>query len=156
MTAPGPEPTSAPTSNELAQQRTTLAGDRTHLADERTALALDRTRLAHERTLMAWIRTAMSLISFGFTIYKFFQGLADTEKIQATHRLFGPRGYALVMIGLGVGALVLAIIQNRAEMAKLNAEYAQYGAPPRSTSLVIGSIVGALGVVALILVILRQ
>jgi putative membrane protein len=35
-------------------------------------LALDRTRLAYERTLMAWIRTAASLISFGFTIYKFF------------------------------------------------------------------------------------
>ncbi len=156
MAAPGQESTSAPTSNELAQQRTTLAGDRTHLADERTALALDRTRLAHERTLMAWIRTAMSLISFGFTIYKFFQGLADTEKIQATHRLFGPRGFALIMIGLGVGSLVLAIIQNRAEMAKLNVEYAQYGAPPRSTSLVIGSIVGALGVAALVLVILRQ
>jgi putative membrane protein len=156
MTAPAPESTAAPTSNELAQQRTTLAGDRTHLADERTALALDRTRLAHERTLMAWIRTAMSLISFGFTIYKFFQGLADTEKIQAAHRLFGPRGFALIMIGLGVGSLVLAIIQNRAEMKKLKAEYAQYGAPPVSTSLVIGSIVGVLGVMALILVILRQ
>ena len=35
-------------------------------------LALDRTRLAYERTLMAWVRTATSLISFGFTIYKFF------------------------------------------------------------------------------------
>ena len=156
MTPTETEPAKTPTSNELAQQRTTLAGDRTHLADERTALALDRTRLAHERTLMAWIRTAMSLISFGFTIYKFFQGLADTEKIQATHRLFGPRGFALIMIGLGVGSLVLAIIQHRGEMKKLDAEYMQYGAPPRSTSLVIGSIVGALGVVALILVIMRQ
>src|SRR6187200_3305719 len=87
MTASGPESTSVATSNELAQQRTTLAGDRTHLADARTALALDRTRLAHERTLMAWIRTAMSLISFGFTIYKFFQGLQDTAKLETAHRL---------------------------------------------------------------------
>lgn len=38
-----------------------------------TQLAVERTRLAHERTLMAWVRTAASLISFGFTIYKFFQ-----------------------------------------------------------------------------------
>ncbi len=38
-----------------------------------TELALDRTYLAHDRTLMAWVRTATSLISFGFTIYKFFQ-----------------------------------------------------------------------------------
>ena len=42
-----------------------------------TKLAVDRTRLAHERTLMAWVRTATSLISFGFTIYKFFQFLRD-------------------------------------------------------------------------------
>jgi putative membrane protein len=38
-----------------------------------TDLAFERTVLAYERTLMAWIRTAISLISFGFTIYKFFQ-----------------------------------------------------------------------------------
>ncbi len=40
--------------------------------DAGTRLALDRTALAHERTLMAWVQTAVSLISFGFTIYKFF------------------------------------------------------------------------------------
>lgn len=38
-----------------------------------TQLALDRTWLAHERTLMAWVRTAVSMISFAFTIFKFFQ-----------------------------------------------------------------------------------
>ena len=42
-------------------------------------LALDRTRLAYERTLMAWVRTATSLISFGFTIYKFFAYLKREE-----------------------------------------------------------------------------
>ena len=41
--------------------------------DTGTKLALDRTWLAHERTMLAWVRTAASLISFGFTIYKFFQ-----------------------------------------------------------------------------------
>ena len=38
-----------------------------------TRLAIDRTRLAHERTLMAWVRTAVSMITFGFTIYEFFE-----------------------------------------------------------------------------------
>ncbi len=131
----------APTSNELAQQRTTLAGDRTHLADERTSLALDRTRLAHERTLMAWVRTAMSLISFGFTIYKFFQGMRDTQRLEAAHHLVGPRGFALVMIGLGVGSLVLATIQHRAEMKASDGAYPQYGPVPRSTSMVVASVV---------------
>jgi len=146
----------APTSNELAQQRTTLAGDRTHLADERTSLALDRTRLAHERTLMAWVRTAVSLISFGFTIYKFFQGMHEAERLEAAHHLFGPRGFALVMIGLGVGALLLATMQHRAEMKSLTAAYPQYGPVPRSTSMVVASVVTTFGIAALILVILRQ
>jgi putative membrane protein len=139
----------APTSNELAQQRTGLA-------DERTSLALDRTRLAHERTLMAWVRTAVSLISFGFTIYKFFQGLREADRIEAARHMFGPRGFALVMIGLGVGSLVLATIQHRVEMTKLATQYSQYGPLPRSTSMIVATVVGALGVVALILVILRQ
>jgi uncharacterized membrane protein YidH (DUF202 family) len=41
--------------------------------DSGTRLAVERTRLAYERTLMAWVRTVASLISFGFTIYKFFE-----------------------------------------------------------------------------------
>jgi putative membrane protein len=142
-------PAVPPTSNELAQQRTTLA-------DDRTSLALDRTRLAHERTLMAWVRTATSLISFGFTIYKFFQGLTDAKEIAAPHRLVGPRGFALVMISLGVGSLVLATFQHRAEMKALAAEYSQYGPLPRSTSQIVASVVGVLGLVALTVVILRE
>ena len=42
-----------------------------------TELAFERTMLAHERTLMAWIRTAISMISFGFTIYKFLAGITN-------------------------------------------------------------------------------
>ena len=41
--------------------------------DTATELAFDRTRAAYERTMMAWIRPATWLITFGFTIYKFFQ-----------------------------------------------------------------------------------
>ncbi len=138
-----------PTSNDLAQQRTTLA-------DDRTSLALDRTRLAHERTLMAWVRTAVSLISFGFTIYKFFQGLHEAERVETARHLFGPRGFALVMIGLGVGSLLLARIQHAAEMRALAVAYPQYGPMPRSTSMVVATVVVTLGILALILVILRQ
>jgi len=139
----------APTSNELAQQRTTLA-------DDRTSLAIDRTRLAHERTLMAWVRTAVSLISFGFTIYKFFQGLQAAERVETARHLFGPRGFALIMIGLGVGSLLLARIQHAGEMRALAAAYPQYGPMPRSTSMVVATVVVTLGILALILVILRQ
>ena len=39
-----------------------------------------RTFLATERTLMAWVRTSLSMISFGFTIVKFFEYLAEERK----------------------------------------------------------------------------
>jgi putative membrane protein len=50
-----------------------------------TELAVDRTWLAYERTLMAWVRTATSMISFGFSIYKFFQ----FEKEETGRRVSG-------------------------------------------------------------------
>jgi putative membrane protein len=145
----------APTSNELAQQRTDMASVRTHQADERTDMAVDRTVLAHERTLMAWIRTATSLISFGFTIYKFFQGMHDAEKLPVVQRLFGPREFGITMISLGVGALILATLQNRAEMKGLAEKYKQYGPIPRSTATTVATVVCCFGFVALILVILH-
>ena len=62
---------------------------------------------------MAWIRTATSMIGFGFTIYKFFQFEAPHEG----HRSTGltPRDFALMMISLGLGTLLLAMISRRLE-----------------------------------------
>src|SRR5215510_11640852 len=85
-------------------------------------LAVDRTRLAHDRTLMAWLRTATSLISFGFTIYKFFQYLQEKSQAQES-RIFGPREFALVMIGIGLMALVLATLQHRRDVVRLRDIY---------------------------------
>lgn len=86
----------------------------THLPDS-NELAMDRTWLAHERTLMAWVRTATSMISFGFTIYKFFQ--FETEKTQSVrHGMLTPRDFALIMVGIGLVALLAATISHRREM----------------------------------------
>jgi len=85
-----------------------------HLPDS-NELAMDRTWLAHERTLMAWVRTATSMISFGFTIYKFFQ--FETEKAQALrHGIFSPRDFALIMVGIGLVSLLTATISHRREI----------------------------------------
>jgi putative membrane protein len=121
-------------------------------ADSSTALALERTRLAHERTLMAWVRTATSLISFGFTIYKAFEYLRQRQP-DVAHGVLGPRNFALVLIGLGIGSLVLATVQHRGDVRRLEA---QYGSLPRSTAAIVATIVSLLGIVALILVFLRQ
>ena len=56
-------------------------------------MAVDRTRMAHERTLMAWVRTATSLISFGFSIYKFADILeGKAEGTGFSHRRRTVRG----------------------------------------------------------------
>jgi putative membrane protein len=125
------------------------------LADERTQLALTRTIVALDRTLMAWVRTATSLISFGFTIYKFFQQLQQ-ERATQVHRLLGPRGLALVMITLGVGGLTLATWQYRRELANLHRQYAQYGPFDRSLTAGLALAISSLGVIGFVLVVFHQ
>ena len=89
--------------------------DRLRLAllDTGTRLAYERTRLASERNMMAWIRTATSLISFGFTVYKFFQFEAGKSTPAATGFVLSPRVFALIMIGTGLVALLLSTIEHR-------------------------------------------
>ena len=118
-----------------------------------TKLALDRTRLAHERTLMAWIRTATSLITFGFTIYKFFQYLVEKGQGEQRDRLIGPRGFGLIMIGMGLFALLLATISHRRDMQALRHQYVHV---PYSLAAMLAAVISLLGIFAFIVVIFRQ
>lgn len=81
-----------------------------------TDLAFARTALAYERTLMAWIRTAISLISFGFTIYKFFQEWRRTE--QPVQTIFTPRIVGMIMILFGLIGLLFASLQHYTAIKK--------------------------------------
>lgn len=117
-----------------------------------TLLAADRTRLSYERTLMAWIRTATSLITFGFSIYKFFQIELDKAALKS-NRLIGPREFALFMIVIGLLSLLLATLENRRNLRALNA---QYPGPPRSLARVLAGLISILGLAALAAVIFRQ
>src|SRR5690348_7894561 len=87
-----------------------------------TKLAVDRTRLAFERTMMAWVRTAISLISFGFTIHKFFQFMALAGGERPKHML-GPREFGLLMIIIGLAALVMATLQQRRDLKALKLQF---------------------------------
>ena len=136
------------TSNELALERTTLA-------DERTDLAVTRTLLALDRTLMAWVRTATSLISFGFTIYKIFQQLAQSPDAPQ-HRLLEPRGVALVLMGLGVGGLIVATIDYRRQKKVMEERFRGYGPFLRSPAAGVATIICGLGILGFVLVVLRQ
>ncbi len=121
--------------------------------DDSTSLALSRTMLAHDRTLMAWVRTSTSLISFGFTIYKFFQYLREDRPPQT---VLGPRGVALVMIGIGVAALVLATIDYRQQLGALRARYSAYGPFHNSIALAVATMIAGLGLAGFVLVLLHQ
>jgi putative membrane protein len=114
-----------------------------------TRLAVDRTRLAYERTLMAWIRTAISLISFGFTIYKFFQieGAAARQD-----RVVSATGFSVLMIVFGLLSLLIATLEHRRDVNALRAEYPDM---PRSLARVFAALISVLGILASVMVLLR-
>src|SRR3546814_19011455 len=51
-----------------------------------------RTVMAADRTLMAWIRPALSMFSFGFTIYKVLESMAEAGTTQNRQRTEARRG----------------------------------------------------------------
>lgn len=139
---------------QVAAPRPRAEGETSAMAepplDTSTRLAAQRTRMAQERTLMAWIRTSMSLIAFGFTIYKFFEYLATSERRREP--LLSPWVVGMVMIVVGLAGLALAWIQNRQQMKALEAET---GPMPYSVAGVMAGFIAVLGGLALVAVAFR-
>ena len=97
--------------------------------------------------MMAWTRTATSLITFGFTLYKFFEFLhAQGDKVR-TENILGPRTFGLLMIGIGDLALIVATVQHRLQMQRLRTYYPE---APHSLALVLALLIGSLGVLGFI------
>jgi putative membrane protein len=119
--------------------------------DRSTELAFERTRVAHERTMMAWIRTATSLITFGFTIYKFFQ-LEGVSRAREG-RLIGARGFALILVSIGLVSLLLATIEHRQNIRALGAQFA---GNQWSLAVLLAALISILGILALLAMIFRQ
>jgi putative membrane protein len=127
---------------------------------DQVTLAQERTFLAHERTLMAWIRTAASLITFGFTLFKFFEYLTDQDLVHTQERLqthaqqhlLGARTYGMAMIVIGVVTLALATWQHRIVMKRLRAQYPE---APFSLALLLAALISGLGILALIATVYR-
>lgn len=113
-------------------------------------LALERTRIAYERTLMAWVRTGASMITFGFTVYKFFR--LELEKSNGAASLIGPREFGITLILIGLTTLATGRIEHRRDLRHLARYYPEM---PVSGTRFVEAFVAALGAVALVLVILR-
>jgi putative membrane protein len=122
---------------------------RTEKIKATTKLAADRTRLAYERTLMAWVRTAISLITFGFTIYKFFQ----IEGAGKQDGVISAAEFSILMIVFGLVSLLMATLEHRRALNALRAEYPEI---PRSLARMLAALISILGILALVTVLLRR
>jgi len=91
----------------------------------------------------------VSLISFGFTIYKFFQ--FELDRKATAGRLLGPTEFALGMILTGIVALILALIEYRQSTGALRKDYGAQ-VVPRSMPIAVAGMVSVLGVAAALMV----
>jgi putative membrane protein len=115
--------------------------------DLRLLGALVRTGFSSEQSLMSWTRTSVSLITFGFSIAKFFYYLAEQQG--GAQLSAGPRRLGLALIFVGILALVLAMVEHVHRLRVLQ----EQGLPKISRYLLpLGTALGllAIGVVALI------
>ena len=119
--------------------------------DTGTELAYERTYLAQERTQMAWVRTSLSLITFGFTIAKFWEAMRDKPGVVVP--LLGARNIGLLMIAFGILMLVLADFQHVQALKSLRVKYPN---TPFSLSRLISAMLTLLGVLALLGALLRS
>lgn len=133
------------------------------LSSRRTEMSCHRTRMSADRTLMSIIRTALSLIGFGFTIFQFFRYLrqsAGATQLPVT----AARNFGVALVVLGICMLVLGILNHVEFMLKLRELRqelvdAQIVLPaakfPISTTLVVAAFLLAIGVGALVDMILH-
>jgi putative membrane protein len=132
---------------------TSSADTKTTGAEVATKLAVDRTRLAHERTMMAWLRTSVSLISFGFTIQKFFQ--VENKGISRFEGPLGPGNFGRLMILAGLIILVLATVEHRREVRAMRKQFPDV-LVPNSMATGVSAVIAVLGILAMISVMIRS
>jgi putative membrane protein len=109
-------------------------------------MAVERTVMAADRSLMAWVRTGLSLISFGFTIYKFLE--YQREELQALNKVMpsisSPKVIGLLMIGMGIISLVLGTVEN---VSTIRFYRKQYDIKRPRYSLFISVIITTIGII---------
>jgi putative membrane protein len=116
-------------------------------------LAVERTRLSHDRTLMSNVRTSTALISFGFTIYKFFAEMQSRGGHELPHHILGARNFAFLMMIIGVIYVLLSSLAYTQQMKRMRA---RYGISIDRLPLALAGVISLLGVLGMLSVILHQ
>lgn len=115
-------------------------------------LPYESSRLSADRTLMSWIRTSLSMISFGFTIFKFFQYLkqsATSYHLPAQRA----RNFGTALVSLGTILLIFAIVEYILFIRRLDRDS---GKKFRiSTASVAATLISLIGLLALFDLLLR-
>jgi len=104
---------------------------------------------------MAWLRTALSMISFGFTIAKAMEALQKSQAVELAGPLghsYSPATLGMALITIGTLALVVAVLQHRATLRRMQ----ERGLQPRwSLALTVAGVVALLGVFAFVGIVLH-
>jgi putative membrane protein len=98
---------------------------------------------------MAWVRTALSMISFGFTMIKFFEYLESSRgpTTGPLGRTWTPELIGFSLMSIGTFSLLLALLGHRTEVKTLREE----GLPRKwSLAFTVGALIALLGLFALV------
>jgi putative membrane protein len=104
--------------------------------------------------MMAILRTSLSLISFGFTIYKFFEAIREKLSGGGPIRAAGPRRLGLALVSLGVFVLAAGAVQHWKFMRELSVGARQKF--PFSVSLTAAVILAIIGTTAFVTILARM
>lgn len=119
--------------------------------DTATRLAFENAYLAHENTRMSWVRTALGMISFGFTIAKFFDLVREKQGAHVT--LLEPPTVGILMIVIGLLALSLSSVQQARAVKALREQCPSL--PKVSVAGATAAAIWLIGILALVGAILR-
>ena len=131
----------------MANQESKDAGSTNHPApSRRDILAAERTAMAAGRSYASWTGTGLSLITFGFTIYRFLISL------QVKLFKFDPVEVGLFIIGIGTATMLYGTAEYWKTMSELHRDY---GVRFRKTALLFGLLTAGFGTVLFFTIVIR-
>jgi len=119
-------------------------------------LARERNRAAAERTLMAWIRTNLSLIGFGFGIDRIVSAIHSLAPAADINSVRLSRILGLAYISLGIYAMIVAAVEHRQELRRIQRQGSYRYTPRRSLGLTVAVAMICIGMFAFVGILVKS